>query len=144
MIAHTMERALKAEKLDKVFLAIDSEETLDALSDFEFDMVMTSKDHCSGTDRVAEVAKEIKEAELIINIQGDELYVNPNWIKKIYDRTDMCIAAWGNNGQLLNRSDKIRAMLPKMHCLKITKSGEPSHPLYLKASLKPITYRYTL
>ena len=80
MIAHTMERALKAEKLDKVFLAIDSEETLDALSDFEFDMVMTSKDHCSGTDRVAEVAKEIKEAELIINIQGDEPLLDPSII----------------------------------------------------------------
>mgnify|MGYP001187935155 FL=1 len=75
----------------------------------------------------------------------DPIGKNTNdWIKKIYDITHMCIAAWGNNGQLLNRSDKIRAMLPKMHCLKITKSGEPSHPLYLKASLKPITYRYTL
>ena len=80
MIAHTMERALKAEKLDKVILAIDSEETLEALRDFEFETVMTSKDHCSGTDRVAEVAKEIKEAELIINIQGDEPLLEPSMI----------------------------------------------------------------
>ena len=66
-----------------------------------------------------------------------------DWIKKIYDSSEMCIAAWGNNGQFLNRSDEIRKMLPKMHCLKKTKSGEPSHPLYLKASLKPIAYTYT-
>ena len=45
-----MEQVLKAQKLDKVILAIDSEETFDALKDFGFDMVMTSKDHCSGTD----------------------------------------------------------------------------------------------
>ena len=82
--------------------------------------------------------KELKSATEPIGKETDD------WIKKIYNRTDICVAAWGNNGQLLNRSDKIRVMLPKMHCLKITKSGEPSHPLYLKASLKPITYHYIL
>jgi len=65
------------------------------------------------------------------------------WIKRIYKRSEMCIASWGNNGQLLNRSDEIRRLIPKMYCLKITKSGEPSHPLYLKASLQPEIYNYT-
>ncbi len=80
MVVHTMEQVLKAQKLDKVILAIDSEETLDALKDFGFDMVMTSKDHCSGTDRVAEVVKKNEDAEVIINIQGDEPLVDPNII----------------------------------------------------------------
>ena len=80
MIVHTMEQVLKAKKLDKVILAIDSEETLNALKDFGFDMVMTSKDHCSGTDRVAEVVKKNEDAEVIINIQGDEPLVDPNII----------------------------------------------------------------
>ena len=85
MVVHTMERVLKAQRLDKVILAIDSEETLDALKDFDFDMVMTSKDHYSGTDRVAEVVKKIEDAEVIINIQGDEPLIDANIIDALVD-----------------------------------------------------------
>ena len=53
MIAHVAERALQSKLLEKVIIAIDSAETEQALSDFDFDLVMTSKDHSSGTDRVA-------------------------------------------------------------------------------------------
>ena len=85
MIAHVMEKALKAEKLDKVILAIDSEETQKALNDFDFEMIMTSQEHLSGTDRVAEVVRGIDEAEVIINIQGDEPLVDPNVIDGLVD-----------------------------------------------------------
>ena len=85
MIAHVMERALKAEKLDKVILAIDSDETREALKEFDFEMVMTSQEHLSGTDRVAEVVQGIEEAEVIINIQGDEPLVDPNVIDGLVD-----------------------------------------------------------
>ena len=85
MVVHTMERVLKAQRLDKVILAIDSEETLNALKDFDFDMVMTSKDHYSGTDRVAEVVKKIEDAEVIINIQGDEPLIDANIIDALVD-----------------------------------------------------------
>ena len=85
LIAHVMERALKAEKLDKVILAIDSEETREALKDFDFEMVMTSQEHLSGTDRVAEVVQGIEEAKVIINIQGDEPLVDPNVIDGLVD-----------------------------------------------------------
>ena len=83
MIAHVAERALKAEMLDKVIIAIDSEETQKALSSYKFDLVMTDVGHKSGTDRVAEVAKAIDEAEIIINIQGDEPLLNPIVIDKL-------------------------------------------------------------
>ena len=83
MIAHVAERALKAEMLDKVIIAIDSEETQKALSSYKFDLVMTDIGHKSGTDRVAEVAKAIDEAEIIINIQGDEPLLNPIVIDKL-------------------------------------------------------------
>ncbi len=83
MIAHVAERALEAEMLDKVIIAIDSEETQKALSSYKFDLVMTDIGHKSGTDRVAEVAKAIDEAEIIINIQGDEPLLNPIVIDKL-------------------------------------------------------------
>ena len=77
MVAHVVEQAQKSEKLDKVILAIDSEETQEALKDFDFEMVMTSQEHQSGTDRVAEVIRHMDDAEIIINIQGDEPLVDP-------------------------------------------------------------------
>ena len=77
LVAHTVEQVLKSKELDKVVLAIDSDETRNALKSFDFDLFMTSKHHQSGTDRVAEVIKSFPEAEIVINIQGDEPLVNP-------------------------------------------------------------------
>tara|TARA_B100000401_G_scaffold231338_1_gene156615 strand:- start:565 stop:1314 length:750 start_codon:yes stop_codon:yes gene_type:complete len=80
MVANTVERSLMAKKLDRVILAIDSRETKDALKGYGFEMVMTSKEHSSGTDRIAEVARDIKDANIIINIQGDEPLIDPKII----------------------------------------------------------------
>ena len=80
MVANTVERSLMAKNLDRVILAIDSEETKNALKDFDFEIVMTSKDHPSGTDRIAEVVRDIEEANIIINIQGDEPMIDPKII----------------------------------------------------------------
>ena len=55
------------------------------LNDFDFEMIMTSQEHPSGTDRVAEVVQGIEEAEVIINIQGDEPLVDPNVIDGLVD-----------------------------------------------------------
>ena len=80
MIAHVMERALKSTKLDKVILGVDSLETINHLSKYEFEIHMTSDKHISGTDRVNEVAQKFPEAEIIINIQGDEPLLEPKMI----------------------------------------------------------------
>jgi len=88
MIANTVERSLMAKRLDKVILAIDSEETKNALKSFDFEIKMTSKDHNSGTDRVAEVIESIKEAKIIINIQGDQPMIDPNIIDALVEKTE--------------------------------------------------------
>jgi len=80
MVAHVAERALEAKKLDRVIIAIDSDETKNALSNYEFELVMTKPSHNSGTDRVAEVVRSIEDAEIIINIQGDEPLLDPSII----------------------------------------------------------------
>ena len=85
LIAHVMERALEAKSLDKVILAVDSEETIKTLEQYNFDMVLTSSDHVSGTDRIAEVIDEIPDAEIIINIQGDEPLIEANVIDSLVD-----------------------------------------------------------
>lgn len=85
MVAHAIEQAQKSEKLDKVILAIDSEETKGALADFDFEIIMTDSNHISGTDRVAEVIKKIDDVEIVINIQGDEPLTNPKIIDGLVD-----------------------------------------------------------
>ena len=85
LIAHVMGRALEAKSLDKVILAVDSEETIKTLEQYDFDMVLTSSDHVSGTDRIAEVIEEIPDAEIIINIQGDEPLIEPDVIDSLVD-----------------------------------------------------------
>lgn len=85
MVAHVMDRALKAKNLERVILAVDSEETLEALKEYDYEMVMTSSKHISGTDRVAEVVQEIPEAEVIINMQGDEPLIDPYVIDSLVD-----------------------------------------------------------
>ena len=85
LIAHVMERALEAKSLDKVILAVDSEETIKTLEQYNFDMVLTSSDHLSGTDRIAEVIDEIPDAEIIINIQGDEPLIEADVIDSLVD-----------------------------------------------------------
>ncbi|MFT5930149.1 MAG: hypothetical protein ACI9GE_000334 [Oceanospirillaceae bacterium] len=63
---------------------------------------------------------------------------NDRWLAKLSKDAGIVVAAWGNDGGHLGRSSKVKAMLPNLHCMKINKSGEPSHPLYLKSDLVPL------
>ena len=61
-------------------------------------------------------------------------------ILELSKKADLAVAAWGNEGTLLNRDKEIKKILPNLMCLKINKSGQPAHPLYQKKDLKLIKY----
>ena len=61
-------------------------------------------------------------------------------IIELSKKADLAVAAWGNEGTLLNRDKEVKKILPNLMCLKINKSGQPSHPLYQKKDLKLIKY----
>ena len=63
---------------------------------------------------------------------------NDVWIREISKEAALKVAAWGNHGKFLNRSEKILTLLDHLYCIQINKSGEPAHPLYLKGELKPV------
>ena len=63
---------------------------------------------------------------------------NDAWLYKLPREAAIIVAAWGNDGSYLNRSGEILGALLNLHCIKMNKSGEPAHPLYLKADLKPV------
>ena len=65
---------------------------------------------------------------------------NDAWLKKTVKESEVAIACWGTHGSYMNRGKAVVSMIPDLKCLKITKAGHPSHPLYLKKSLKPVPY----
>lgn len=83
LLQHVWEAAIRAESLDEVIIATDSEEILGAAEAFGARCVMTGE-HPSGTDRVAEVARrDCHQAEVIVNIQGDEPELDPATIDRL-------------------------------------------------------------
>ena len=71
MIQHVYEGARRAKRLQDVVIATDDERIAEACSAFHAPVVLTSPDHPTGTDRLAEAAAGL-DAEIIVNIQGDE------------------------------------------------------------------------
>lgn len=85
MIERVTEQALKS-GAKQVIVATDDKRIVDALKHIkEIDLCMTSKDHQSGTDRLAEVCEQFKLAddEIIVNVQGDEPLIPPSVIKQV-------------------------------------------------------------
>ena len=76
MILHTWKRCTYADKLDELFVVTDSIEIRDLVTSVGGKVLMTHSGHSSGSDRIAEAALSV-DAELIVNIQGDEALVSP-------------------------------------------------------------------
>ena len=76
MIERVYERCLQADLLDFVVVATDDTRIVDAVEAFGGQAVMTKVDHLSGTDRLAEAASKL-DADIIVNIQGDQPFVDP-------------------------------------------------------------------
>lgn len=81
MIWWVYNQAKKVKLLNEVYVATDSVEIFEACEKHKIDVVMTSKEHKTGTDRIGEVALKIK-ADLYVNIQGDEPLIEPDTIEK--------------------------------------------------------------
>jgi len=65
---------------------------------------------------------------------------NNTWLVNLASKSSLVVAAWGNDGWRLGRSAVVCRLLPSLHCLKINKSGEPHHPLYLSPAITPQPY----
>ncbi len=84
MINRVYLQCKKAVPKELIYIATDSEKIKSHVSSFTKNIIMTSSECKTGTDRVAEVAKLI-DAKYYINVQGDEPIMNPDDIKKIIE-----------------------------------------------------------
>jgi hypothetical protein len=78
--------------------------------------------------------KELKKAE---SPTGEK---NNHYLLETATKCEKIVCMWGNHGSFKERDKEVTAMFSKMHCLDKTKSGQPKHPLYLSAHLKPIEF----
>jgi len=82
MVVHTCKRAKLASKLDEVYLVTDNDFIRQAGESHGIKVIMTGSYHQTGSDRLAEACQYV-EAEVVVNIQGDEPLVNPAHIDAI-------------------------------------------------------------
>jgi len=77
-----------AKKVDNVVIATDSQEVIDVCKKYGFNAVITDKNHQSGSDRIKEAADilGLKENEIIINMQGDEPFLEPEILQKVKEK----------------------------------------------------------
>jgi 3-deoxy-manno-octulosonate cytidylyltransferase (CMP-KDO synthetase) len=82
MIQHVYERAKRAASLQRLLVATDDQRIQQAVAYFGGEAVMTSRGHTSGTDRVAEAARQLAllDDAIVINIQSDEPLLRPEMI----------------------------------------------------------------
>lgn len=82
LVAHVYRAARRSPRLDELLVATDSDEVLAACRAHDIPTMMTSADHPTGTDRLWEVSRS-READIYVNIQGDEPLVTVGHIERL-------------------------------------------------------------
>ena len=83
LIQHVWERCITVQGVDQVIVATDDSRVLEAAFSFGAQVALTSSAHPSGTDRIAEVAKNLRSTDILLNVQGDEPFVDPKLAGKL-------------------------------------------------------------
>jgi 3-deoxy-manno-octulosonate cytidylyltransferase (CMP-KDO synthetase) len=132
MIQHVYEGVCQSRLIDEVIVATDDQRIMEVVRQFDGKAMMTSPDHFSGTDRVAEVAKKIR-SEIIVNVQGDEPLIRGSIIDKAVRPllTDDTLSM----STLMTRIEDVRDWL-NPHIVKVV-TDQKGYALYFSRSPIP-------
>ena len=83
LVRHVWERCRQAEAVERVIIATEDPRIQTACAAFGAEVELTSPDHTSGTDRVAEIARRHAEFDVVLNVQGDEPGIAPATISGV-------------------------------------------------------------
>ncbi len=91
MVAHVVDRAVES-GADEVIVATDDKRIADAVADCHCTVAMTGTGHATGTDRIAEVVKQLgwHDDTIVVNAQGDEPLMPPDMISAVASKLDHC------------------------------------------------------
>lgn len=132
LLQHTWENAKRAESLDDVVIAADGLEIAAAARAFGANVVLTGE-HASGTDRIAEVARShVPDADLLVNIQGDEPELDPRQIDRLVEKLRQSDAEMAT----LATPIRDRAELESPSCVKVVMAAN-GNALYFSRSVVP-------
>lgn len=87
IVQRVYEQAKKAKTIDDVYIATDSDQIAGICKKFTDNIIMTRPDHPTGTDRIAEAIGKLS-AEIVINVQGDEPFIDPDVIDELGNRIE--------------------------------------------------------
>lgn len=99
LIHRVYNRAILAKSPDIVVVATDHRDIAEEVESFGGRVVMTAVNHPTGTDRLAEVAEQLTDYDIIVNVQGDEPFIDPDVIDRLakmlteHENLDMVTAA---------------------------------------------------
>jgi 3-deoxy-manno-octulosonate cytidylyltransferase (CMP-KDO synthetase) len=82
LLQRVWERCSRANKIDATIIATDDMRIAEAAFDWGAEVALTSSEHQSGTDRIAEVVRHARDFSLVINVQGDEPLINPRLLDR--------------------------------------------------------------
>lgn len=115
MVQRVFEQACKAPGLTKVVVATDDDRIFDHITEIGGNVIMTSKEHPSGTDRCREATEhEQEDFDFIVNIQGDEPFIDPRQIEELTTKLNPEI-------QIATQAKLIesQALLADVNCVKV-------------------------
>ncbi len=132
MVQHVYECASESTLFERLVVATDDERIREVVEGFGGAAAMTSPDHRSGTDRVAEVVTSV-DADVVVNIQGDEPFVSPRLFEQLvepfHDRPDLGMTT------LCQRIND-PALLSDCNVVKVVRDGS-GHALYFSRASIP-------
>ncbi len=134
MILHVVERAKQSLALTDIIVLTDDQRIFDVIEAAGYNASMTSKNCASGTDRVAEYMQQT-DADILVNIQGDEVTLNPDNIDQLVNefirqkQPEMgTLAHWSSDESILTAPSNVKVV-----------TSAKNNALYFSRNMIPVT-----
>lgn len=131
IIIHTYKRACMSKLADKVYVCTDSLKIIEVCKKYKANFIQTKSIHKNGTERIAEAAKKLnlRNNDLIIDVQGDEPLINPNDIDKtlnFYNKKNFEIVVPHIKFNLKNKGNVVKLLInEKNRIMWMTRADAP-------------------
>jgi 3-deoxy-manno-octulosonate cytidylyltransferase (CMP-KDO synthetase) len=131
VVQRVYQQCKKAQSIDEVYIATDSQKVKEVCSSFTNNIILTDEKHQSGTDRIAEAISDV-DCDIIINVQGDEPFIEPSLIDKLANSFE------NSNTIMSSAMHKIQKVeeLKSPNVVKVT-IDKNSNALYFSRSIIP-------